>query len=65
MTPRFDSAVMSLLNQHGGVDGLLQQFEQGGLALVHEEICGSVFSIPVRVSADPDGNRHAEPRHPV
>lgn len=34
MSENFSAAVMNLINQHGGVGGLLQKFEQGGLGAV-------------------------------
>jgi uncharacterized protein YidB (DUF937 family) len=34
MSENFSAAVMSLIDQHGGVGGLLQKFEQGGLGAV-------------------------------
>lgn len=34
MSGNFSAAVMNLIDQHGGVGGLLQKFEQGGLGAV-------------------------------
>ena len=34
MDEQLVSAMMDLINQHGGVGGMLQQFEQGGLGAV-------------------------------